>query len=138
MRLGNIGTFTVRFELIDPGAMGAPGVQRAALSGARQLTNDPAVSCIFDGAQSEPVPVYVGETARLSARATSHLAARWPMRDPWIAYRVFPGAPKHVLHAIRAVKNTDANTALHLFQAVEEHGFALAIEVQALLDEVVV
>jgi hypothetical protein len=27
----------------------------------------------------------------------SYLAARWPMRDPWIAYRAFPGAPKHVL-----------------------------------------
>jgi hypothetical protein len=102
MRLGNIGTFTVRFEQIDPRAMGAPGVQRAALSGARQLTNDPAVSCIFDGAQSEPVPVYVGETARLSARAASHLAARWPVRDPWIAYRAFPGAPKHVLHELES------------------------------------
>jgi len=102
MRLGNIGTFTVRFELIDPVAMGAPGVRRAALSGAGQLTNVPAVNCIFGGAQSEPVPVYVGETSRLSARATSHLAARWPMRDPWIAYRVFPGAPKHVLHELES------------------------------------
>jgi hypothetical protein len=102
MRLGNIGTFTVRFELIDPGAMGAPGVQRAALSGAGKLPSEPAVYCIFDGAQSEPVPVYVGETSRLSARATSHLAARWPMRDPWIAYRAFPGAPKHVLHELES------------------------------------
>ena len=101
MRLGNIGTFTVRFEQIDPRAMGAPGVQRAALSGARQLTNDPAV-CVFDGARSEPEPIYVGETSRLSARAASHLAARWPVRDPWIAYRAFPGAPKHVLHELES------------------------------------
>jgi hypothetical protein len=97
MRLGNIGAFTVRFVLVDPRAMGAPGVQRAALSGAGQLINDPAVYCIFDGVQSEPVPVYVGEASRLSARAASHLAAGWPMRSPWIAYRAFPGAAKHVL-----------------------------------------
>ena len=102
MRLGNTGTFTVRFELIDPGAMGAPGVQRAALSGAGQLINDPAVYCIFDGVQSEPVPVYVGEASRLSARAATHLADRWPMRDPWIAYRAFPDAPKHVLHELES------------------------------------
>jgi hypothetical protein len=50
--------------------------KRAALSGAGKLTNYPAVYCIFDGAQSEPEPVYVGETSRLSARAASHLAAR--------------------------------------------------------------
>jgi hypothetical protein len=30
------------------------------------------------------------------------LAARWPMCDPWIAYRVFPGAPKHVLHELES------------------------------------
>jgi hypothetical protein len=102
MRLGNIGTFTVRFELIDPGAMGAPGVQRAALSSAGKLLSGPAVYCIFDGAQGEPVPVYVGETSRLSARAASHLAVRWPIRDPWIAYRAFPGAPKHVLHELES------------------------------------
>jgi hypothetical protein len=82
--------------------MGAPEVQRAALSGAGQLTNDPPVYCIFDGAQSGPEPVYVGETSRLSARAASHLAARWPIRDPWIAYRAFPGAPKHVLHELES------------------------------------
>jgi hypothetical protein len=101
MRLGNIGTFTVRFELIDPGAM-APAVQRAALSRTGQLTNDPAVYCIFDGAQSQPVPVYVGETSRLSARAASHLATRWPMRDPRIAYRAFPSVPMHVLHELES------------------------------------
>jgi hypothetical protein len=62
----------------------------------------PAVYCIFDGAQTEPEPVYVGETSRLSARAASHLAARWPMSDPWIAYRAFPGAPKQVLHELES------------------------------------
>jgi hypothetical protein len=67
-----------------------------------KLPSGPAVYCIFDGAQSEPVPVYVGETARLSARAASHLAAHWPMRDPWIAYRAFPGAPKHVLRELES------------------------------------
>jgi hypothetical protein len=102
MRLGNIGTFTVRFELVDPGAMDEPGVQRAVLSGAGQLPNGPWVYCIFDGAQSDSEPVYVGETSRLSARAASHLAARWPMSDPWIDHRAFPGVPKHVLRELES------------------------------------
>jgi hypothetical protein len=66
------------------------------------LPNDPAVYCIFDGAQSEPEPVYVGETSQLSGRAASHQAARWPMRSPWIAYRAFPGAPKNVLDELES------------------------------------
>jgi hypothetical protein len=86
----------------DGSVLSAPWWKRAALSGAGQLTNELAVYCVFDGAQSEPVPVYVGETSRLSARAASHLAARWPMGDPWIAYRAFPGAPKHVLHELES------------------------------------
>jgi hypothetical protein len=52
MRLGNIDTFTARFELLDPGAMGAPGVQRAALSCAGKLPSGPAVYCIVEGALS--------------------------------------------------------------------------------------
>jgi hypothetical protein len=48
------------------------------------------------------VPVYIGETSRLSGRATSHKASRWPMPSPWIAYRVFPGAPKHVLRELES------------------------------------
>jgi hypothetical protein len=63
---------------------------------------NPRFYCLFDGGQSEPEPVYVGETSRLSARAASHLAARWPTRDPWIAYRAFPGAPKHVLRELES------------------------------------
>jgi hypothetical protein len=55
-----------------------------------KLPNGSSVYRIFDSAQRDPEPVYVGETSRLSARATSHLAARWPMREPWIAYRAFP------------------------------------------------
>ena len=102
MRLGNIGAFMVPFELIDPGAMGAPRVQRTPLPGAGKLPSGPAIYCIFDGAQSEPEPACVGETSRLSARAASHVAARWPMRDPWVAYRAFPGAPKHVLHDLES------------------------------------
>jgi hypothetical protein len=86
----------------DGPVLSAPWWERAALSGAGKLPGAPAVYCIFDGAQSEPVPVYVGETSRLSARAASHLAARWPIRDPWIAYRAFPGAPKHVLHELES------------------------------------
>jgi hypothetical protein len=62
----------------------------------------PGAYCIFDGAQSEPEPDYVGEAARLSARAASHLAARRPVRDPWIAYRAFRGARKHVLHELES------------------------------------
>jgi hypothetical protein len=59
--------------------LSAPWWERAALSGAAQLPSAPAVYCVFDGAQCEPAPVYVGETSGLSARAASHLAARWPM-----------------------------------------------------------
>jgi hypothetical protein len=77
-------------------------VVRTALSGVGKLPSGSAVYCIFDGAQSDHVPAYVGETSRLSARATSHFAARWPIRDPWIAYRAFPGAPKHVLHELES------------------------------------
>jgi hypothetical protein len=38
--------------------------ERAALSGAGKLPSGPAANCTFDGAQSEPQPVYVGETSR--------------------------------------------------------------------------
>ena len=46
--------------------------------------------------------------------------------------------PKHVLHAIGAVEDADAQPLRHLFQPVEEHRFALAIDVGALLDEMIV
>jgi hypothetical protein len=52
--------------------------------------------------RAERAPVYVGETSRLSARAASHLTARWPMRDPWTAYRAFPAAPTHVLRELES------------------------------------
>ena len=53
-------------------------------------------------AAREPEPAYVGEALRLRARATSHVAARWPMPNPWFAHRIFPGAPKHVLHELES------------------------------------
>jgi hypothetical protein len=102
------GQLPLSFDMTEPALQGdgpvlpAPWWERAELSGAGKPPNDPAVYCIFDGAQSEPEPVYVGETSRLSARAASHLAARWPTRDPWIAYRAFPDAPKHVLHELES------------------------------------
>jgi hypothetical protein len=71
----------------DGSVPSAPWWERAALSGAGKLPSAPAIYCIFDSAQSEPEPVYVGETSRLSARAASHLAARWPMRDPSFSRR---------------------------------------------------
>jgi hypothetical protein len=86
----------------DGPVLSGPWWEHAALSGAVKLPSGAAVYSIFDGAQTEPVPVYVGETSRLSARAASHLAARWPIREPWIAYRAFPGAPKHVLHELES------------------------------------
>jgi hypothetical protein len=86
----------------DGPVLTAPWWERAALSGARDLPGGPAIYCIYDGARNYPVPVYVGETSRLSARATSHLAARWPIRDPWIAYRTFLGVSKHVLHELES------------------------------------
>jgi hypothetical protein len=42
--------------------------ERAALPAAGKLPSGPAANCTFDGAQSEPEPVYVGETSRLPAR----------------------------------------------------------------------
>jgi hypothetical protein len=82
--------------------LAAPWWERVALSGLINLPNGPAIYCIYDGAASEPDLVYAGETSRLSARATSHAAARWPVPDPWLAYRVFPGAPKYVLHELES------------------------------------
>jgi hypothetical protein len=48
------------------------------------------------------VPVYVGGTSGLSARAASDLAARWPTRDPWIAYRAFPARQSGSCVSLRA------------------------------------
>jgi hypothetical protein len=56
------------YDVIEPALQGdgpvrsAPWWERAELSGAGKLPSGPAAYCIFDGAQSEPVPVYVGET----------------------------------------------------------------------------
>ena len=47
-------------------------------------------------------------------------------------------APEHVLHAVGAVEDADAQALRHLVQAVEEHRLALAIDVQALPQEVLV
>ena len=41
-------------------------------------------------------------------------------------------APEHVLHPIGAVKNDDAQAARHLVERIEEHHFALVIDVHAL------
>jgi hypothetical protein len=86
----------------DGPVLAAPWWERAALSSADGLPRGPAIYCIYNAAASEPEPAYVGETSRLSARATSHGAAHWPMPNPWLAYRIFPGAPKHVLHELES------------------------------------
>jgi hypothetical protein len=82
--------------------LAAPWWERVSLSSVNSLPSGPAIYCIYDGAASDAGLVYVGETSRLSARATSHAAARWPLPDPWLAYRVFPGALKHVLHELES------------------------------------
>ena len=51
---------------------------------------------------SEPLPLYVGEASRLAARLQSHVRSRWPAREPSVAYRVVPGAPKYVLHELES------------------------------------
>ena len=96
------------FDVTQPALQGdgpvlaAPWWQRMVLSGVDSLPNAPAIYCIYDGASSEPEPAYVGETSRLQARVTSHVTARWPTPHPWLAYRIFPSAPKHVLHELES------------------------------------
>jgi hypothetical protein len=77
--------------------------ERVSLSNLDSLPERPAVYCVFDQALISPLPVYVGETLRLQTRATAHAAARWPIRDPWLAYRVLPArTPKFVLHELES------------------------------------
>jgi hypothetical protein len=96
------------FELTEAALLGggpvltAPWWQRTSLSELDRVPNGPAVYCIYDGAAREPEPVYVGETSRLRVRGALHLAARWPIPNPWLAYRIFPGAPKYVLHELES------------------------------------
>ena len=96
------------FDVTEPALQGdgpvlaAPWWKRTALSALDSLPSEPAIYCIYDNAAREPEPAYVGEALRLRARATSHVAARWPMPNPWFAYRIFPGAPKHVLHELES------------------------------------
>jgi hypothetical protein len=96
------------FNLTKPALQGdgpvlaAPWWKHTALSDPDSLPSEPAIYCIYDGAARESEPVYVGETSHLRNRATSHLAARWPMPKPWLCYRVFPHAPKYVLHELES------------------------------------
>jgi hypothetical protein len=75
--------------------------QRVPLSDAPSLPIGPAVFCVYDHGEGEPV--YVGETSELPARAASHAAAAWPAPEPWLAYLSLPqGTPKHVLHELES------------------------------------
>ena len=47
-------------------------------------------------------------------------------------------APEHVLHAVGAVEHADAQAFAAPFPAVEEHRLALAVDVEALLEEMIV
>jgi hypothetical protein len=86
----------------DGPVLAAPWWKRTALLDLNGVPSGPAIYCIYDGAASEPEPVYVGETSRLRSRAISHLAASWPMPNPWLAYRTFPGVPKYILHELES------------------------------------
>jgi hypothetical protein len=86
----------------DCPVLAAPWWKRMALSALDSLPSEAAIYCIYDNAAREPEPAYVGETSNLRDRATSNLVARWPMPHPWLCYRVFPGAPKHVLHELES------------------------------------
>ena len=96
------------FGLNEPALQGdgpilaAPWWDRAALSRTEQYPDAAGIYCIFDGAASEQVPLYVGEAARLEARLQSHLRSRWPSADPWVAYRAAPDAPKYILHELES------------------------------------
>ena len=47
-------------------------------------------------------------------------------------------APKHVLHAIRAVKDAHANAPLDFVETVEKHRLAFPVEVEALLQKLLI
>jgi hypothetical protein len=81
----------------DGPVLAAPWWKRTALSNLDTLPKEPAIYCIYDDAAREPQPVYVGMASRLRTRASQHLAHRWPTPNPWLAYRIFLGAPEHVL-----------------------------------------
>ncbi len=94
-----------RFDLTEPalhgegGVLDAPWWERLPLTHAGRLPALPAVYCVHDRGADEPA--YIGETASLAARAATHAAARWPLREPWLAYRLLPaGTPKHVLREL--------------------------------------
>src|SRR5262249_59765937 len=77
--------------------------ERCPLSNAGGLPNAPAVYCIYDPAGTKQLSVYVGETLSLGGRAKGHAAARWPIREPWIAYRLLPsGTSRQVLHQLQS------------------------------------
>jgi hypothetical protein len=80
----------------EAGPLQASWWQRAALTAARSLPSGPAIYGLYDRNGEEPI--YIGETSGLPARATTHAAALWPAREPWIAYVSLPvETPKHVL-----------------------------------------
>jgi hypothetical protein len=96
------------FDLTEPALQGdgpvlaAPWWKHAALSELDSLPSEPAIYCIYDDAAREPEPAYVGEALRLRDRASAHVPARWPTPNPWLAYRIFPGAPKYILHELES------------------------------------
>ncbi len=47
-------------------------------------------------------------------------------------------APEHVLHAVGAVEDAHAQAAIDLVQAIEKHGLAFAVGVEALLEKMIV
>jgi hypothetical protein len=101
------GEARIDFTMSGPALQGEAGPlqaswwQRAALTEERSLPSGPAVYRIHDRGADEPV--YVGETTSLPARALTHAAAPWPVREPWLAYLPLPeGTPKHVLRELES------------------------------------
>jgi hypothetical protein len=81
----------------DGPVLSAPWQERAALSGAGKLPDGQRSTASLTASRASRRPS-TSARPRGYRPAASHLATRWPMRDPRIAYRAFPSLPKHVLH----------------------------------------
>jgi hypothetical protein len=83
----------------DGPMLSAPWCERAVLSSAGMLPSGPPSTASLTACRASLTRLCRRD---LATRAASHLAARWPMGDSWIAYRAFPGAAKHVLHELES------------------------------------
>jgi hypothetical protein len=85
----------------DGPVLSAPGgsAQRCPAQGSCQAHRPSTASLTAHRASRCPS---MSARTRGYRRARPRIWRRWPVRDPWIAYRAFPGAPKLVLHELES------------------------------------